>query len=431
MERVKTIMDRDRENNVVVDEEKYKANDDALAEKRTALEAITARWKTEQQAAQQVIELRDKVHEAAPEDKDAAKAELTKADEALTATRGEGSLIQIEVTPDVVALVVSDWTGIPLGKVQRDESETVLHLAEKLEERIKGQDMAIDAVTRMIKASKAGIRNPDQPIGVFLLVGPSGTGKTETSLVLADLLFGGQHNIVTINMTEFTEGHTVSRLIGSPPGYVGFGEGGMLTEAVRQRPYSVVVLDEAEKAHLSVMELFYQVFDKGVLHDGEGKEISFKNTVIMLTSNLGSDVIQEMTNTDTPPPSDAVISALRPLLSQHFKPALLARMTIVPYCSLNEEALRKISLLKLQQLAKTMYNNNRMQLLWDDAVPEAIAKACTTVETGARNIEIILNDNVLPRLSQQILESLSKGDMPAKARLTLAEDGEIAIAFEE
>ncbi len=232
-------------------------------------------------------------------------AELDRAVRELKEIQQDSPFIQIEVDPDVVAQVVSDWTGIPLGKVLRDEADTVIHLEERLKERIKGQDHAMSALAELIKAAKAGIKNPAQPMGVFLFVGPSGTGKTETGLVLADLLFGSERNVVTINMSEFQEGHTISRLIGSPPGYVGFGEGGMLTEAVRQKPYSVVLLDEAEKAHMEVMNLFYQVFDKGTLTDGEGKEISFRNTIIILTSNLASDVIQEMTaSTGTSRPRD-------------------------------------------------------------------------------------------------------------------------------
>jgi type VI secretion system protein VasG len=305
----------------------------------------------------------------------------------------------------------------------------VVDLEDRLQDRIKGQDHALGSIAEVIRASKAGIKNPNQPMGVFLLVGPSGVGKTETALALADLLFGGERNTVTINMSEFKESHTVSRLIGSPPGYVGYGEGGMLTEAVRQKPYSVVLLDEVEKAHLDVMELFYQVFDKGSLTDGEGKEINFRNTILILTSNLATDVIQEMTLADERPPSEAVAAAVRPVLSDHFKPALLARMNVVPYYSLNAEALRPIVVLKLDKLAAMLRDNNKMHLDYTDTVVEQITARCSEVETGARNIEYILNGNVLPRLSRTILERMTAGGMPEKVTLDIGEEGAFAFDF--
>jgi type VI secretion system protein VasG len=340
-------------------------------------------------------------------------------------------LIQFEVCPDVVAQVVADWTGIPVGKMLRDQAETVVHLEERLKARIKGQDQALSAIAEVIRASKAGIKNPDQPLGVFLLVGPSGVGKTESGLALADLLFGGERNVVTINMSEFQERHTVSRLIGSPPGYVGYGEGGMLTEAVRQSPYSVVLLDEVEKAHLDVLNLFYQVFDKGTITDGEGKEISFKNTVILLTSNLATDVIQEMTSGDEDLPLEVVVGAIRPLLSKHFKPALLARMNVVPYISLKPEAMKTIVELKLAKLQRMLQDNNKMTLTYAPALLEQIVERCTEVETGARNIEYILNGNVLPQMSRTILSHMAEGGMPQSAHLDVGEEGNFTFTFEE
>jgi type VI secretion system protein VasG len=345
------------------------------------------------------------------------------------AIQGDQALIQIEVNPDGVAQVVSDWTGIPLGKVLRNEAATILNLAPRLGERIKGQDHALAAMGEVLKAAKAGIKNPDQPLGVFLFVGPSGVGKTETALCLADLLFGSEKQVVSINMSEFQERHTVSRLVGSPPGYVGYGEGGMLTEAVRQKPYSVVLLDECEKAHPDVMNAFYQVFDKGIMSDGEGKEISFRNTVIILTSNLATDVIQEMTS-QGPIPVEPVTAAIRPLLSHHFKPALLARMTIVPFYSLDPSALQGIVALKLKRVARTLWDNNRMVLEHTDAVVDQITARCTEVETGARNIEYILNGSILPQLSQEILAAMGTGTLPSKALLEVAEDGGFRFRFE-
>ena len=311
----------------------------------------------------------------------------------------------------------------------KDEAETIIHLEERLKERIKGQDAAMGALAEVIRAAKSGIKNPTQPLGVFLFAGPSGTGKTETGLALADMLFGSEKNIVTINMSEFQERHTVSRLIGSPPGYVGYGEGGMLTEAVRQRPYSVVLLDESEKAHIDVMNLFYQIFDKGIANDGEGKEINFRNTIIILTSNLASDVIQEMTAGGEAPPLDAILGAVRPILSAHFKPALLARMTVIPYYSLNAEAMRLIVVLKLEKIKKSLMENNKMTMTYSPAVVEAITARCTEVETGARNIEYILNGNVLPRLSQTILLHMSEGGMPERVSLDVDEEGGFTFDF--
>jgi len=300
-ERERKALLRDQANGAPVDEARITELAGIIADAGTQAEAIRAGWTRELEAAHALVDARATLAEAKKDLPDGGEppaelvTALTEARAAFEAARWGDGLVSIEVTPDVVARVVSDWTGIPLGKVAREQAVMVADLEHRLTERIKGQDAAIAAVSQAIKASKAGLRAPEQPVGVFLLVGPSGVGKTETGLTLADMLFGDEKSVVTINMSEFQEKHTVSRLIGSPPGYVGYGEGGMLTEAVRQRPYSVVLLDEVEKAHLDVLNLFYQVFDKGMLADGEGKEISFRNTVIMLTSNLASDVIQEMT----------------------------------------------------------------------------------------------------------------------------------------
>jgi type VI secretion system protein VasG len=399
-----------------------------------AADAFRALWLKEKEAAAKVVEAREKLNAAVKDnggaERSALEKELDEATQALKDIQGASPMIQIEVDPDVVAQVVSDWTGIPLGKVLKDEAKTIIDLEDRLKERIKGQDAAISALTESIRASKAGIKNPNQPMGVFLFVGPSGTGKTETGLVLADLLFGSDRNVVTINMSEFQESHTVSRLIGSPPGYVGYGEGGMLTEAVRQKPYSVVLLDEVEKAHTDVMNLFYQVFDKGMLTDGEGKEISFRNTIIILTSNLASDVIHEMTSGAETLSAEVLTGAIRPILSAHFKPALLARMTIVPYVDLGGEAMRMIVELKLRKVADTLMANNKMRLTYTSAVADQITARCTEVETGARNIEYILGGNILPRLAQTILTHMTDGGMPTAVALDVAEDGTFAFTFQ-
>ncbi len=425
-------MDRDRANGAVIDEEKYA---DIVEKRKIASnegDQLRERWLQEKEAAHKVITVREELNALAADDqekKEAVKARLSEADQALKEIQGAEPLLQIEVDPDAVAQVVSDWTGIPLGKMLKDEAETIIHLEDRLRERIKGQDAAMGALAEVIRAAKSGIKSPTQPLGVFLFAGPSGTGKTETGLALADLLFGSEKNTVTINMSEFQESHTVSRLIGSPPGYVGYGEGGMLTEAVRQRPYSVVLLDEAEKAHIDVMNLFYQIFDKGIANDGEGKEINFRNTIIILTSNLASDVIQEMTAGAEIPAADVVTGAVRPILSAHFKPALLARMTVIPFYSLNAEAMRLIVELKLKKIQKSLMENNKMAMTYAPAVVDAITARCTEVETGARNIEYILNGNVLPRLSQTILTHMSEGGMPSRVHLDMGTEGTFTFAF--
>jgi type VI secretion system protein VasG len=438
--REKKALERDLVNGAPVDQERLQELEQSISDLTVQAEELRTAWQKELDAAQALVAARTALHADQPEKSDQPEAgdanrqadvqsAFAAARQAYDAARVGDGLVSIEVTPDVVARVVSDWTGIPVGKVAREQAAVVADLEARLAERIKGQDAAIKAVAEAIKASKAGLHAPEQPGGVFLLVGPSGVGKTETGLVLADILFGDEKSVVTINMSEFQEKHTVSRLIGSPPGYVGYGEGGMLTEAVRQRPYSVVLLDEVEKAHLDVMNLFYQVFDKGTLTDGEGKEISFRNTVIMLTSNLGSDVIQEMTRDGADLELDTLLSAVRPILSEHFKPALLARMALVPYQSLSSEAMQRIAVLKLDSLARRLLANNKMVMTYTPHLPEQIAARCTEVETGARNIEYILSGTILPRMSQEILSHMSDAGMPASVSLDVGEDGGFTMTF--
>jgi type VI secretion system protein VasG len=298
-----------------------------------------------------------------------------------------------------------------------------------LRNRIQGQDHAMHQIAEVLKTAKSGLRDPQQPLGVFLLAGPSGVGKTETALSVADILFGDEKSTVTVNMSEFQEKHNVSRLIGSPPGYVGYGEGGVLTEAVRQRPYSVVLLDEVEKAHLDVLNLFYQVFDKGALSDGEGKDIDFSNTVIFLTSNLATDIITEMTAGDARPDADTLLSAVRPILSAHFKPALLARMTVIPYFALAQDALAGIVRLKLNKIVKRLAHNNKLNFSYSEAVVQQIAARCTEVETGARNIDFILRSTITPLMSQEILSRMGSGEQPDAITLDVNESGEFSVSF--
>ncbi|MFP4587518.1 MAG: type VI secretion system ATPase TssH [Desulfohalobiaceae bacterium] len=428
LEREQKAMLRDRGNNVLIDEERLEqlvSEGESLQEQA---QKLTEAWKEQQQAARQVLEMRRQLAEA-KEDKHAElQKELQDLDSQLVEAQGAEPLIQIEVTPDLVGRVVSDWTGIPVGKMARDQAQTVLYLEEQLRERIKGQDHALRTLADVIKEAKSGIRDVQQPLGVFLLAGPSGVGKTETGITLADLLFGSEKSMLTINMSEFQEKHTVSRLIGSPPGYVGYGEGGKLTEAVRQHPYTVVLLDEVEKAHPEVLNLFYQVFDKGELTDGEGKEIDFSNTIIMLTSNLGSDVIQEMTASEDSA-MEAVLGAVRPILSEYFQPALLARMTVIPYFSLKGEALKEIVGLKLTKLQKKLETNNHMSLTYDDAVVQAIGDRCTETETGARNIDFILRGNILPQMSHDVLQHMTQGNMPQGVHVSVDNEGSFALEY--
>lgn len=391
------------------------------------LEALRERWQKQKDAADAVVSLRRQVDEN-PEDAD-LHASLEDARAALAELQGDDPLIFIEVDPDAVARVVSDWTGVPLGKMQRDAVGSILSLDEHIKARIRGQDHAIQAITTAVKAAQSGLRDPRQPMGIFLLVGPSGVGKTETALAVADQLFGGEHALVSVNMSEFQEKHTVSRLVGSPPGYVGYGEGGILTEAVRKRPYSVVLLDEVEKAHPDVLNLFYQVFDKGTLSDGEGRVIDFSNTVVFLTSNLATNEIQALTHEDRPDP-DTVSQAIHPILANYFKPALLARMTVVPYYSLPPAYLTGIVDIKLGRLAQRLAATNRISLEFTPQISETIASRCTEVDSGARNIDFILGKSLTPALADVVLGAMAQGRSLSALRVDVAEDGSWAITTE-
>ncbi len=339
------------------------------------------------------------------------KGELKRLTEELHSIQGENPLMQPVVNGQAVAEIISGWTGIPIGKMVADEIHAVLNLHEKLAERVLGQDHALESIAQRIRTSRAGLTDPKRPIGVFMLVGTSGVGKTETALALADTLYGGERNLISINMSEYQEAHTVSSLKGSPPGYVGYGEGGVLTEAVRRKPYSVVLLDEVEKAHPDVMELFFQVFDKGVLEDGEGREIDFKNTIILLTSNVGTDTIMKLcADPDTKPDPDGLVEAVRPELVKTFKPALLGRMFVVPYYPISDEILRLIIELQLGKIKNRIFENHKAQFSYDDAVIETVAARCTDVDSGARNVYNILTSTLLPEMSGEVLSRMANGD---------------------
>jgi type VI secretion system protein VasG len=357
-------------------------------------------------------------------DLDAKNAELK-------TLQGENPLMQVCVDSQTIAEVVSGWTGIPIGKMFTDEIKTVLNLRENLEKRVIGQSHALEALGQRIRTARAGLVDPKRPIGVFLLVGPSGVGKTETAMALADILYGGDKNMVIINMSEYQEAHTVSSLKGSPPGYVGYGEGGVLTEAVRRKPYSVVLLDEIEKAHNDVMELFYQVFDKGMLEDGEGREIDFKNTVILLTSNAGTDAVMKLcADPDTMPDAAGLAEALRPELLKVFKPAFLGRMVTLPYYPLADDVMREIIKLKLSHIGKRLAENHKAKFSYDDSVVEAVRERCREVESGARNVDHILTGTMLPEISKEVLSRMAEGRAISRVHIKIDDKSQFGYQLE-
>lgn len=356
-----------------------------------------------------------------------AQAQLAELQQQLRVLQGEAPLVPAYVDAQVIAEIVSAWTGIPLGRMVNDEIRTVLELQPLLAERVIGQDHALHAIAQRVRTARAGLEDPNKPKGVFLFVGPSGVGKTETALAVADILYGGERKLVTINMSEYQEAHSVSGLKGSPPGYVGYGEGGVLTEAVRRQPYSVVLLDEIEKAHPDVLELFFQVFDKGVMDDAEGREIDFRNTLIILTSNVGSSTIMQACLNKTAeerPDPDALQELLAPQLYKAFKPAFLGRMKTIAYYPVDDDALARIIGLKLARIAERVQANHRAVFDWDDALVEAVLARCTEVDTGARNVDHILNGTLLPQIAEQVLGRMAQGEAIARIRVTAGKNGD-------
>ncbi len=394
--------------------------DGSLAHAQQELSALTEKWQKERDLVARIRALRHSLEdpeaasnngaEPATGSEPATLAELGALERELEDVQGKTPLMRVAVDGHVVGEVVSAWTGIPLGKMVKDEIEVVLRLDEHLKKRVIGQDHAMATIAQRIVTSRASLDDPGKPVGVFMLVGSSGVGKTETALALSDLLYGGERNLISINMSEFQEAHTVSTLKGSPPGYVGYGEGGVLTEAVRRRPYSVVLLDEVEKAHPDVLELFFQVFDKGNMEDGEGRSINFKNTVIILTSNAATDTIMKLTaDPETMPFPEALVTAIKPELDKVFKPAFLGRMIIVPYLPVRDEALKQIIRLKLRKIQTRLLENHKIKLEYDNALLNAVAARCTEVESGARNVDNILSNTMLPEISRALLSRMAEG----------------------
>ncbi|MDZ5617685.1 type VI secretion system ATPase TssH [Achromobacter xylosoxidans] len=416
--------------------------DEEMAATRQQLADAEARLTQESELVRQIHALREELEAAGQEPESEttgkrragkaaeptpAQAQLAELQQQLRALQGEAPLVPAYVDAQVIAEIVSAWTGIPLGRMVNDEIRTVLELQPLLAERVIGQDHALHAIAQRVRTARAGLEDPNKPKGVFLFVGPSGVGKTETALAVADILYGGERKLVTINMSEYQEAHSVSGLKGSPPGYVGYGEGGVLTEAVRRQPYSVVLLDEIEKAHPDVLELFFQVFDKGVMDDAEGREIDFRNTLIILTSNVGSSTIMQACLNKTAeerPDPDALQELLAPQLYKAFKPAFLGRMKTIAYYPVDDDALARIIGLKLARIAERVQANHRAVFDWDDALVEAVLARCTEVDTGARNVDHILNGTLLPQIAEQVLGRMAQGEAIARIRVTAGKNGD-------
>ncbi|MFT3925135.1 MAG: type VI secretion system ATPase TssH [Myxococcales bacterium] len=431
-----------------------------LAESRSRLDTLERRWKSENALVTRVLEIRKQLRKGAqpidakgavdakgaagasaveapkadeapsPEQREKLLAELRGLEAELAQLQGDEPLILPSVDAQAVGSVVSDWTGIPVGRMVRNELAAVLNLADTISKRVIGQRHALELIAQRVQTTRAGLEDPRKPIGVFLLAGPSGVGKTETALALAEALFGGEQSLITINMSEFQEAHTVSTLKGSPPGYVGYGEGGVLTEAVRRRPYSVVLLDEVEKAHSDVHELFFQVFDKGFMEDGEGRVIDFKNTLILLTSNAGSDLSMQMcSDPELMPTPEAMAKALRTPLLKVFPPALLGRMVTIPYYPLSDQMIRSIVELQLKRVQTRVQTRYGIPFGYDEAVAKLVAGRCTELESGARMIESMLANTLLPRLSQEFLNRVMDG-RELKSVQVGVKNGEFDYVFE-
>ena len=426
-----------------------------LAHEAQTLETLEARWQQERDLVTAILELRGTLREVhgavdtavakATEDStedasaldsaqntenpEAMLERLRTLQEQLRTLQGDRPLILPSVDGSAVAAVVADWTGIPVGRMVKNEVAAVINLVPTLEQRVIGQRHALEMITRRVQTSRANLDNPNKPVGVFLLAGTSGVGKTETGLALAEALYGGEQNIISINMSEFQEAHTVSTLKGAPPGYVGYGEGGILTEAVRRRPYSVVLLDEVEKAHPDVHEIFFQVFDKGWMEDAEGRLIDFRNTLILLTTNVGTDLIMGLCrDPELMPEPDGIAQALREPLLKVFPPALLGRLVVIPYYPLSDETLTAIIRLQLDRISTRIATNHGVDFNYDETVVELIAGRCREVDSGARVVDAILTNTLLPRISQEFLNRMARDEPLGAVRLSVAE-GEFAYQF--
>jgi type VI secretion system protein VasG len=430
-------LEKDSASGIATDADDRAACTGSIASLEKEIVTLTEKWNKEKDLVNAVVEARGKL-KAAREKKESANAigTLEKANnealKKLAETQAEEPMVFPHVSAAVCGQVIADWTGIPVGSMVKDEAATLLALEEKLGQRVVGQEYAVQTLADAVRSAKTGMTNPDAPLGVFFFTGPSGVGKTELAYALADELFGSDRFLTVINMSEYQEKHTVSQLKGSPPGYVGYGEGGVLTEAVRQKPYSVVLLDEVEKAHLEVMNLFYQVFDKGFMRDGEGREINFRNTVIIMTSNLGSEVIAEQCANEKPVTDRELLDAVKPVLISHFQPALVGRCTVIPFRTLSKEALSGIVALKLDKIARRLHDVHKLAFSCSPALVEQIVDACSSGETGARAAQTIIDQSILPNMSRQLLSHLGETDRKfTRVHIGAAEGGEFEIVFGE
>jgi type VI secretion system protein VasG len=445
------IIGREKAMGVEIGERENKVNK-AIVEETKRLEELKGVWQKEKALVDEILAIRAKLRAAtgavegaaapaagaapaAPEaklsdaERDAAIKKLKDLQADLTKVQGESPLVLPSVDEQAVASVVADWTGIPVGRMVKDDMATVLQLAPSLGKRVIGQDHALEMIAKRVQTARAGLENPNKPIGVFMLAGPSGVGKTETAVTLAEQLYGGEQNMITINMSEFQEAHTVSTLKGAPPGYVGYGEGGVLTEAVRRKPYSVVLLDEVEKAHTDVHEIFFQVFDKGIMEDGEGRLIDFKNTLIILTTNAGTDLIMNMCkDPELLPDPEGIAKALRAPLLKVFPPALLGRIVTIPYYPLSDSMIQRIIRLQLDRVVKRVAAQQGVAMSYDDEVVKLIASRCTEPESGGRMIDSILTNTVLPQMSREFLTRLSEGT-PTKSVAVTVKGSEFDYTF--
>ncbi|WP_285258962.1 type VI secretion system ATPase TssH [Halopseudomonas bauzanensis] len=439
-------MRRDQQAGLAIDTETLDQLENRLLSARSELTDMQQRWEAQRDLALRLLELRkqcaaahqanaasastvDMPEQSAP-DADSADLEsqlrATQAD--LHAAQADGVLVSHEVCPRLVAEVISHWTGIPQAQLARQHNTKVATFSDDLRQRLRGQEQAVQALNRAIRAAAAGMTPVDAPTGVFLLAGPSGVGKTETALALADLLYGGERFLTTINMSEFQEKHSVSRLIGAPPGYVGYGEGGMLTEAVRQKPYSVILLDEVEKADPDVLNIFYQIFDKGVANDGEGREINFRNTLILLTSNLASEVIVELCRNGEHPTAEQLEQAIRPTLSHHFKPALLARMQVVPYYPVAGDVLQELVALKLERFAERL-QRRRLSFSHTPELVTHFADLCGDSDMGARLIDQLIDRHLQATTVDRLLDAMASGETLRQMQATVTDEGRVVCEF--
>jgi type VI secretion system protein VasG len=446
------IIGREKAVGVEIKDRETQATEKLTTEKQR-LVGLEQRWNSERELVKNILDIRAQLR-ALIGKVEGTQSDLEKAADAIAATtadpvsreqlledlkalqaklhelQGESPLILPSVDAQAVASVVGDWTGIPVGRMVKNEIETIINLADNIEQRIIGQRHALEMIAKRIQTSRAGLDNPNKPIGVFMLAGTSGVGKTETALALAETLYGGEQNVITINMSEYQEAHTVSTLKGAPPGYVGYGEGGVLTEAVRRRPYSVVLLDEVEKAHPDVHEIFFQVFDKGWMEDGEGRVIDFKNTLILLTTNAGTDMIMNLCkDPDLMPEPEDIAKALREPLLKVFPPALLGRLVVIPYYPLSDEMICAITRLQLGRIKKRIMESHKVPFTYDDEVVKLIASRCTELESGGRMIDAILTNTVLPRISQEFLLKMMSGEVIERVHVNVV-DGEFGFVFD-